>query len=65
MDAKDRRIVQLEADLSTLTGRYERMVTDWKRQNEDIESLRYEIDWKDERIEHLQRQVDKTDHWAF
>uniref|UniRef100_A0A914VZX3 Coronin n=1 Tax=Plectus sambesii TaxID=2011161 RepID=A0A914VZX3_9BILA len=55
-----RPVAQLEMDVASMTTKYEQVLLERKRQQEDIESLRYEIDWKDQRITYLERQLEKV-----
>lgn len=59
-EVKDKRVSQLEQDVATLRSDIERLQIDSTRQNDEIESLRYEISWKDGRISYLEKELARS-----
>ena len=57
-ESKDRRVAQLEADVLALSERLERASSDAKRSQEDVNSLRHEMQWKNDRIRYLERLIE-------
>lgn len=60
-DTKDMEIEELRRDLHTTQRQLEKSSHDIRRARDDIESYRYEIAWKNERISFLEAQLAKLD----
>ncbi len=57
-EVKDGRLSQLEADVVSLSDRLEKASAEARRSEEDMISLRHEMQWKDDRIRYLETLVE-------